>query len=79
MSILDVEATLIEAPILLSPNWDLPLEIMSDTPDYALRVFLGQQVEKKAHVICYVSKTCVDAQMHYTATKKELLEVFYAL
>ena len=33
---------LIEAPILQSPNWDLPFKIMCDASDYAVGAVLGQ-------------------------------------
>ena len=36
-----LKLALIEAPILQSPNWDLPLEIMCDTSDYAVGAVLG--------------------------------------
>ena len=34
---------LVEAPILQSPNWSLPFEIMCDVSDYAVGVVLGQR------------------------------------
>ena len=34
--------SLVEAPILQSPNWDLPFEIMCDTSDFAVGAVLGQ-------------------------------------
>ena len=40
---------------------------------------LGQRIDKKPVVICYVRKTLADAQLHYTTTKKELLAVIFAL
>ena len=74
-----LKQALIEAPILQSPNWDLPFEIMCDASDYAVGAILGQQLDKKPTVICYASKTLIEAQMNYTTTEKELLAVFYAL
>ena len=47
----------IEAPILKSPNWDLPFEIMCDASDYAVGAVLGQRIEKKPTAIWYTSKT----------------------
>ncbi|XP_076897061.1 uncharacterized protein LOC143550262 [Bidens hawaiensis] len=70
---------LVEAPILQSPDWKLPLEIMCDASDYTVRSVLGQQVEKKPMAIYYTSKTLSDAQLNYTTTEKELLAVVYAL
>ena len=68
-----------QAPILQSPNWDLPFEIMCDTSDYAVGAVLGQRLDKKPTAICYASKTLVEAQINYTTTEKELLAVVYAL
>ena len=37
-----LKQALIEAPILQSPNWDLPFEIMCDALDYAVEAVLWQ-------------------------------------
>jgi RNase H-like domain found in reverse transcriptase len=49
--------TLISAPILQPPDWNLPLEIMCDASDYAVGVILGQRKDKKLYAIYYASKT----------------------
>ncbi|GJS53838.1 reverse transcriptase domain-containing protein [Tanacetum coccineum] len=69
---------LIEAPILVAPDWDLPFEIMCDASDYAVGAVLGQRKTKHFQPIHYASKTMTDAQAHYTTTEKELLAVVYA-
>nr|GEV26222.1 uncharacterized protein [Tanacetum cinerariifolium] len=69
---------LTEALILVSPDWDLPFEIMCDASDYAVGAVLGQRKTKCFLPIHYASKTMTDAQVHYTMTKKELLAVVYA-
>ena len=74
-----LKQALIEAPILQSPNWDLPFEIMCDTSDYAVGGVLGEWLEKKPTAICYASKTLIEDQINYTTTEKELLAVVYAL
>ena len=74
-----LKQTLIEVPILESPNWDLPFEIMCDASDYAVEAVLGQRLDKKPMAICYASKTLIEAQINYTTTEKELLAVVYAL
>ena len=74
-----LKQALIETPILQSPNWDLPFEIMCDASDYAVGAVLGQRLDKKQTIICYASKTLVEAQINYTTTKKEILTVVYAL
>ena len=68
-----------EAPILQSPNWDLPFEIMCDASDFVVGAILGQRIDKKPSVICYASKTLADTQLNYTTTEKELLAVVCAL
>ena len=74
-----LKQALIKAPILQSPDWDLPFEIMCDASDYALGAVLGQRLDKKPTAICYASKTLIEAQINYTTTEKELLAVVYAL
>ncbi|GKB80237.1 putative nucleotidyltransferase, ribonuclease H [Tanacetum coccineum] len=70
---------LVEAPILQSPDWSKPFEIMCDASDYAAGAVLGQRVDKKPVVIFYACNTFSEAQMNYTTTEKELLAVVFAL
>lgn len=70
---------LTSAPIVTSPDWSLPFELMCDASDYAVGVVLGQKKEKRMHVIAYASKTLDDAQINYSTTEKELLAVVFAL
>ncbi|GJZ57735.1 reverse transcriptase domain-containing protein [Tanacetum coccineum] len=69
---------LTEAPILVSPDWDLPFKLMCDASDYAVGAVLGQRKDKYFSPIHYASKTLPDAQINYTVTEKELLVVVYA-
>ena len=70
---------LVSPPIMRSPNWDLPFEIMCDASDYAIGAVLGQREDKKDFVIYYASKTLDSAQANYTTTEKEFLVVVFAL
>ena len=74
-----LKTMLVSPPIMRSPNWDLPFEIMCDASDYAIGVVLGQREDKKAFVIYYASKTLDSAQANYTTTEKEFLPVVFAL
>ena len=74
-----LKLALIETPILQSPNWDLPFEIMCDASDYAVGAVLGQRIDKKPTAIWYASMTLVEAQLNYTKMEKELLAVVYML
>lgn len=46
----------VEAPTLISPDWELPLEQICDASDVALGVVLGKHREKVFHCIYYASK-----------------------
>nr|GEX24834.1 reverse transcriptase domain-containing protein [Tanacetum cinerariifolium] len=69
---------LTEALILVVPDWNLPFELMCDASDYAIGAVLGQCKSKHFQPIHYASKTMIEAQIHYTTTKKEMLAVVYA-
>ena len=69
---------LTKAPIMVSPDWGQPFELMRDASDFAVGAVLGQRINKKFQPIYYPSKTLIDAQIHYTTTEKELLAVVYA-
>nr|GEY39099.1 retrovirus-related Pol polyprotein from transposon 17.6 [Tanacetum cinerariifolium] len=64
---------LTEAPILITPNWDQPFELMCNASDYAVGAVLGQRIEKHFRPIHYASKTMNQAEANYTTTEKEML------
>ncbi|GJU98480.1 reverse transcriptase domain-containing protein [Tanacetum coccineum] len=66
---------LTSAPIIISPDWNIPFELMCDASDFAVGGVLGQRIDGKFKPIYYASKTLNDAQAHYTTTEKELLAV----
>nr|GEZ39055.1 reverse transcriptase domain-containing protein [Tanacetum cinerariifolium] len=69
---------LIEAPILVVLDWNLPFELMCDASNFAIGTVLGQRKTKHFQSIHYASKTMTEAQIHYTATEQEMLVVVYA-
>ena len=69
---------LVNAPIMVAPDWDLPFELMCDASDYALGAVLGQRKNKQFQPIYYASRTVNDTQQNYTTTEKELLAVVFA-
>jgi hypothetical protein len=74
-----LKQALISAPILQTPDWTKPFEIMCDASDFAIGAVLGQRKDKKLHVIYYASRTLDAAQLNYTTTEKELLAVLFAI
>ena len=74
-----LKTMLVSPPIMRSPNWNLPFEIMCDASDYAIGAVLGQREDIKAFVIYYANKTLDSAQANYTTTEKEFLNVVFAL
>ncbi|XP_073138503.1 uncharacterized protein [Henckelia pumila] len=70
---------LVTAPVLTSPNWELPFELMCDASDSAVGAVLGQRIDKVFRTIYYASKTLNEAQLNYATTEKELLAVVFAL
>nr|GEV32180.1 reverse transcriptase domain-containing protein [Tanacetum cinerariifolium] len=69
---------LTEAPILISPDWDFPFELMCDASDFAIGAVLEQRQEKHFSPIHYASRTMTEAESNYTTTEKEMLAVVYA-
>nr|GEW71494.1 DNA-directed DNA polymerase [Tanacetum cinerariifolium] len=67
-----------EAPILITPDWDMPFELMCDASDFAIGAVLGQLQEKHFWPIHYASKTMTETESNNTTTKKEMLAVVYA-
>nr|GEV97700.1 reverse transcriptase domain-containing protein [Tanacetum cinerariifolium] len=65
------------APVIISPNWNLPFELMFDASDFAIGVVLGQKDGNKFHPIYFASKTLNPAQQKYTVTEKELMAVVF--
>nr|GFC21088.1 reverse transcriptase domain-containing protein [Tanacetum cinerariifolium] len=69
---------LTEAHILISPDWDMPFELMCDASDFAIGAILGQRQDKHFKTIHYASKTMTEAESNYTTTEKEMLAMVYA-
>ncbi|GJR56435.1 reverse transcriptase domain-containing protein [Tanacetum coccineum] len=66
------------APIIISPDWNVPFELMCDASDFAVGAVLGQRIDGKLKPIYYANKTLNNEQEHYTTTEKELLAVVFS-
>ncbi|GJR86734.1 reverse transcriptase domain-containing protein [Tanacetum coccineum] len=49
------------APIIISPDWNVPFELMCDASDFAVGAVLGQRIDGKFKPIYYASKTLNNA------------------
>nr|GFB27572.1 retrovirus-related Pol polyprotein from transposon 17.6 [Tanacetum cinerariifolium] len=67
-----------KASILVIPDWNLPFELMCDASDFAIGAVLRQRQTTYFQPIHYASMTMTEAQIHYTMTEKEMLDVVYA-
>ncbi|WMV29544.1 hypothetical protein MTR67_022929 [Solanum verrucosum] len=68
---------LVLAPIIITPDWNLPFEMMCDASGLVLGAVLGQCKNKFFHPIYYASKMVNCTQKNYTITEQELLIVVY--
>ncbi|GKF45038.1 reverse transcriptase domain-containing protein [Tanacetum coccineum] len=66
------------APVIVSPNWNIPFELMCDASDFVVGVVLGKKDGKIYQPIYFASKTLNPAQQKYTVTEKELMAVVFA-
>ena len=73
----ELKEALITAPVVISPDWNLPFELMCDASDHSVGAVLGQRKDKVFHSIYYASKTLTQTQINYTTTEKELLAVVF--
>jgi len=53
---------LVSEPIISTPDWAQPFEIMCDASDFAIGAVLGQRIDNRQHEIYYSSRTLNDAQ-----------------
>ena len=69
---------LISAPVIVTPDWSQPFEVMCDASDFALGAVLGQRRNKIFHVVYYASRTLNAAQVNYSTIEKEMLAIVFA-
>lgn len=74
----ELKKALITALVVISPDWNLPFELLCDASDHSVGAVLGQRKDNVFHSIYYASKTFTPTQINYTTTEKELLAVVFA-
>lgn len=74
-----LQQALISAPILATPNYDLPFQIETDASDYGMGAVLTQVQDGEERVIAYMSAKLTAAQRKYHVTERECLAVITAI
>ncbi|XP_060182344.1 uncharacterized protein LOC132612010 [Lycium barbarum] len=74
----ELKVRLMSAPIIVSPDFSQPFELICDTSDFFVGVVLGQRHNKIMHLVYYSSKMLNAALMNYTITKQERLAIIFA-
>ena len=62
------------APIIISPYWSLPCEIMCDASDFSIGSALGQHLDKIFQAIYYASCTLNEPKRITLLRKKKCLQ-----
>ncbi|XP_057760467.1 uncharacterized protein LOC130980842 [Arachis stenosperma] len=75
----ELKRALTTAPIVRSPDWTQPFEIMCDASNHAVGAALAQRDGRLPYIIAYSSKTLDAAQSNYTTIEKELLAIVHEL
>ena len=71
---------MVAAPILVFPDWKLPLNVHVDASSIALGVIFSQPGEGGLdHPISFASKKLSSAEHNYTTIEREGLAMVYAL
>ena len=73
----ELKEKLVSAPIIISPYWSKPFEVMCDSSGIAICVVLWYRSGKILHLIYDASKALNEAQKNYKVTEQDfLVEVF---
>ena len=70
-----LKRSLIEAPLLRTPDESKPYDVVTDASDLGLGAVLLQE----GHPVAFESRKLNSAELNYTVTEKEMLAVVHAL
>uniref|UniRef100_UPI003EBE0B76 reverse transcriptase/ribonuclease H family protein n=1 Tax=Klebsiella pneumoniae TaxID=573 RepID=UPI003EBE0B76 len=74
-----LKSILMNEPVLVAPNFNLPFKIAVDASDYGAGAVLLQDKDNLEHPVCYFSKKFNQYQRKYSTIEKELLSLILAL
>jgi hypothetical protein len=70
-----LRSALVDAPALMIPDFNPPIEVITDASDFALGAILIQQGKH----VAYESRILNSAERNYHTTNKEMLAVVHSL
>ena len=74
-----VKRILENAPLIAFPREELPFLVATDASKFAVSAVLYQEDGDRTHYIAFASKALNKSQLSYSATKRELLGMVFAL
>jgi RNase H-like domain found in reverse transcriptase/Reverse transcriptase (RNA-dependent DNA polymerase)/Integrase zinc binding domain/Integrase core domain len=75
----EVKTALCTAPVLATPNFDLPFFVHCDASQEGVGGVLTQVQEGEEHPIAFVSRKFNDAERNYSTTEQECLAVVFSI
>ena len=66
-------------PILLTPDFTLPLIVHSDTSEVGLGAVLSQVRDTEEHPVTYISRKLLPNERNYSTVEKEALAIKWAV
>ena len=78
-SVPNAEERLLEAPILIFPNFELLFIIDTDASETALGAVLSQMIDGKEYPIAFESRVLTKTEINYDTTKRDALGVVQAV
>ena len=75
----DLRRALCSEPVLLTPNFSLPLLVHTDASEVGLGAVLSQVQGGEEHPVMYVSRKLLPNEKNYSTVEKEALAIKWAL
>ena len=74
-----LKSCLINAPILVYPDFEKTFTLTTDASDHSIGAVLSQKIDGFDHPVAYLSKTLNGAERNYCSSEKEMLAALIAM